>query len=133
MSRLPRRYSRLGDDNSHVVYESKLEELASDIDAQLMDWLEEVAVGFASEMNRTDRLNVAHDTIITQRRKKTVAVGPSKDGRRGHLVRFHEYGTVHHGATPLMRPVMDQAGAVVRAKVGKAVKRTAEARKLAGR
>lgn len=96
----------------------------------IMDGLEEAGVEMAAEMNRADSLNVAHDTFTVQRRKKTVAVGPSKAGGRAHIVRFHEFGTAHHGATPIMRKVSDGFAAPLKAKMTRKVKELADSRKV---
>ena len=105
--------------------EAALKEITDQLTTVIMDGLEEVGGEMAQTMNQLDRLNVAHDTFVADRRKTTVGVGPSKAGGRAHIVRFHEFGTVHHKATPTIRVVADAAGSVaaVKAKIGSRLKK----------
>jgi hypothetical protein len=107
-----------------------LKQIDDQLEALIMDGLAEVGEEMAADMNREDTLNVAHDTFIIQRRKGAVAVGPSKAGGRAAITRFHEFGTAHHGATPLIRPIADKADAVVKKKITKRLK---EAIRIASR
>jgi hypothetical protein len=95
----------------------------------IMDSLEESGEEMAQAMNQADRLNVAHSTFTSHRRKKTVGVGPSRAGKRAAITRWHEFGTAHHGATPIMRKVSDSWNANVKAKVTKRLKAEIDKRK----
>jgi len=104
--------------------EAALKSIDDQLNTVIMDSLEEVGNEMAQTMNQIDRLNVAHDTFTADRRKTTVGVGPSKAGGRAHIVRFHEFGTVHHGATPTIRVVADsnETTSKVKAKMARRLK-----------
>lgn len=108
---------------------ANLKAISKEIDSEITDWLEESGQVMAEVLNAEDRLNVAHDTFTTQRRKAAVAVGPSKAGGRAHIVRFHEFGTVNHKATPLIRPVADHWDLDLKTRLTKKIRKAIEARK----
>lgn len=105
-----------------------LKSIDDQLTGMILDGLEEVGKEMADKMNAIDTLNVAHGSFTVQRRKTTVAVGPAKAPRgqqnRGRITRLHEYGTVHHGATPTMRIVADsgETTAAVKAKMTRRLK-----------
>jgi hypothetical protein len=112
--------------------EAALKSIDDQLNTVIMDGLEEVGNEMAETMNSIDRLNVAHDTFTADRRKTTVGVGPSRAGGRAHIVRFHEFGTVHQGATPTIRVVADSNETVSKVKA-KMARRLKQAIAIAGK
>lgn len=89
----------------------QLDGLIDELNKATMDALEEGGEYLADEFASADRRDLAKDSWTVERRDKddAVAVGPSKAGHRGHIVRFHEWGTRFLSARPMMRPATESA------------------------
>lgn len=81
------------------------------IDDSTVEGLEAGGEVLRQEMEASDHLDLAHGSFVveTRREQRQAAVGPSKEGKRGHVVRFHEFGTVHLPARGLMRKAVERS------------------------
>jgi HK97 gp10 family phage protein len=106
--------------------EAALKSINDQLNSMIMEGLEESGEEMARAMQAADHRNLSHNSFTVQKRKTTVAVGPSKDGARAHIVRFWEFGTINNPAEGLMRKVADASDRIVKAKMASRLRKAIE-------